>query len=126
VTGLHPPGTVAGVLYQEPATRELVVRVARPRGLAAYDLLQLIDNGDGLAERWTTVAEDEQPPPDAALRIPDDVARALLDALQIHYGGESTARASRADLLAERARVDKMTDALITIATRGPAGPATG
>jgi hypothetical protein len=54
------------------------------------------------------------------------VARALLDALQIHYGGESNARASRADLLAERARVDKMTDALITIATRGPAGPATG
>lgn len=52
------------------------------------------------------------------LRLTDDMARALLDALVQHYGGHSNVQTLRRDYDAERARVDKMTAALISIATR--------
>jgi hypothetical protein len=48
-----------------------------------------------------------------ALRMPDEMARALLDALSAHYGGTSDTRTLRSDLLHERGRVDKVTGALI-------------
>lgn len=51
---------------------------------------------------------------DPTLRLPDDVARALLDALVAHYGGTSEVQTLRKDYLAERARVDKMIDHLTT------------
>jgi len=53
---------------------------------------------------WQTVAEGTQAPP--GLRIPDDVAKALLDALLDHYRGGHDARELRKDYDAERARVD--------------------
>ena len=59
--------------------------------------------------------EPEQAAPDDAwLRLPDDVARALYEALADHYGhsGHDT-RALRKDYEAERARVDKLIDATI-------------
>jgi hypothetical protein len=43
-----------------------------------------------------------------ALRLPDDMARALLDALAAHYGGQTDTRTLRQDYLAERARVDRL------------------
>lgn len=53
------------------------------------------------------------------LSIPDDEARALYEALAEHYGhGTNDTRDLRRDHDAERARVDKLTDALITIATK--------
>lgn len=62
---------------------------------------------------WSPTPEGEattaQPP---TLRLPDDVARALLDALAAHYGGTSEVQTLRKDYLAERARVDKMIDHL--------------
>jgi hypothetical protein len=47
------------------------------------------------------------------LRLPDDVARALLDALTAHYGGAPELQSLRKDYVAERGRVDKMIDHLI-------------
>lgn len=43
-----------------------------------------------------------------SLRLPEDIARALLDALARHFGGVSDVQTLRQDYLAERARVDKM------------------
>lgn len=48
-----------------------------------------------------------------SLRLPEDIARALLDALVAHYGGHSDMRRLRADYDQERKRVDKMIDHLI-------------
>ncbi len=47
-----------------------------------------------------------------SLRLPEDLARALLDALAAHFGGTSEAQTLRSDYLAERKRVDKMIDLL--------------
>lgn len=43
-----------------------------------------------------------------SLQLPEDMARALLDALATHFGGTSEAQTLRKDYLAERARVDLM------------------
>lgn len=43
-----------------------------------------------------------------SLRIPEDLARALLDALSQHFGGSSDVRSLRNDYDAERRRVDKL------------------
>jgi len=50
--------------------------------------------------------------------IPNDIARALLDALMRYYQGASDMHTVRADLLHERARVDKMIEATIGLADR--------
>lgn len=42
------------------------------------------------------------------LRLPEEAARALLDALAAHFGGTSEVQTLRKDYIAERARVDKM------------------
>ena len=66
----------------------------------------------------TTAVADPATRSEPALRLPDGLAQALLDALARHYGGAVDARTMRSDLLAERARVDKLTDAVIQVATR--------
>lgn len=48
-----------------------------------------------------------------SLRLPDDMARALLDALSAHYGGTTDVRTLRKDYDAERSRVDRLLDAAI-------------
>ena len=45
--------------------------------------------------------------------IPDEVARALLDALSAHYGGASDVRQLRRDYEHERSRVDLLVRSLI-------------
>ena len=44
------------------------------------------------------------------LQLPEDAARALLDALAAHFGGVSEVQTLRKDYMAERARVDKLID----------------
>jgi hypothetical protein len=58
-------------------------------------------------------------PLDDALFIEDDAARALWEELSRYFGGQPAAITDRADLQAERARVDKLTDAVIRVALRG-------
>jgi hypothetical protein len=50
------------------------------------------------------------------MQIPAEFARALLDGLQRYFQGAEDTRALRQDYDAERKRVDKLTDALISIA----------
>ena len=67
-------------------------------------------NGDEIVEGNTLVENWHM--------LPEAAARALLDALSQHFGGTGDTRQMRRDLDAERKRVDKLTDALIKIATR--------
>lgn len=56
--------------------------------------------------------------PDApTMRIPDNLGRALLEALSAHYGGIADLQEARRDLNLERKRVDKLLDVVSTIAT---------
>jgi hypothetical protein len=52
------------------------------------------------------------------IRLPDEAGRALLDALLRHYQGASDMHTVRSDLLHERGRVDKLTDAFIRMVDR--------
>jgi hypothetical protein len=60
------------------------------------------------------------------LKLPEEVCRALLEALSGWFGGTSTVRAARVDLEREAGRVDLMLGALMAIATSTalPAGDA--
>ena len=61
----------------------------------------------GAADRfpiWESIDPATETP--IGIRIPDDVAKALLDALLDHYRGGHDARELRKDYDAERARVD--------------------
>lgn len=49
------------------------------------------------------------------LRFPDDIARALLDALTRHYSGASDLHTVRADYLHARDRHDRLVDHLIVV-----------
>lgn len=58
------------------------------------------------------------------LRIPDALGRALLEALSAHYGGVADVRQARRDLDRESARVDRLLEAMSTIAvSRTTDGP---
>lgn len=76
-----------------------------PSGLAVMDAHVMT---------MTEVPEGAMPIVGPALRLTNGAGRALLDALAEHYGGVSSLRALRNDYDRERARVDKLTDALIS------------
>lgn len=81
-----------------------VVRVLRPDG--DFMTWEEVPAGPLMESRPTFTLENE-------------CARALLDALLRHYQGASDMHTVRSDLLHERQRVDKLTDALINIAKGG-------
>jgi hypothetical protein len=79
--------------------------------------------GDGYTEVVTFTQSTEIQPagvymPQPSLKLEDGLGRALLDALAEHYGNASGGRQQRADFEHERNRVDRLTDAVITLATR--------
>jgi hypothetical protein len=76
---------------------------------------QIMRFRDGI-ETWHDL--EEQVAGDPTLRLDDDSARALLDALTRYYHGAEDTRALRRDYDDERKRVDKLTDAVIGIAAR--------
>lgn len=67
-------------------------------------------------ERYVTPAD-----PRPSLELDDDMAIALLNGLAAHFGGTSDVRSLRHDLDGERKRSDRLIEALISVATRGPA-----
>lgn len=60
--------------------------------------------------------------PAPSLTLPDDLGRALLDALADHYGNTSGGRQQRADFEHERHRVDKLVDHLMRLQNAQPPG----
>lgn len=74
--------------------------------------------GDGTTQ---TIDPAEQltydPGRQPTLRLPESVARSLLDALAAHFGGTSETQTLRKDYLHERGRVDKMIEHLIARGT---------
>lgn len=77
---------------------------------------QLLRLDSGAARHWEDLPEamEEGEP---TLILYDDEARALLDALVAHYQGAENTQTLRRDYDHERARVDKLTDAVTGIAT---------
>jgi hypothetical protein len=96
-------GFAVQVIQDEPAGRR-ILRMAE--NSASY--------------HWEPVPEGAAIEP--TMMLPDEIGRPLLDALTRHYQGATDMHTVRADLLHERGRVDKLTDALIRIATEVPGG----
>lgn len=94
--------------YISPDRLRRGVAVHLVRHLGDDRARQLVPTGEWV-ELDPNIANDIAP----TLRIDDAMARALLDALAAHFGGTSEVQTLRKDYLAERARVDKMIDALI-------------
>lgn len=86
------------------------------RGDGIRVLYRASEDGYVVPYEQITSPEGAQRPP--TLRMDEDIARALLQALANWYGGTSEAATARADLLHERGRVDKLTEAIIGIATK--------
>jgi hypothetical protein len=76
--------------------------------------------GEGGYLRWEEFSPEQAltEGPALTIRLPDEAARALLDALLRHYQGASDMHTVRGDLLHERGRVDKLTDAFIRMVDR--------
>ncbi len=72
------------------------VSIQRPNGMVEYASGAMVDEGE------------------PTLRIDEDMARALLDALAEHFGGTAEVQTLRKDYLAERARVDLLIKHLTT------------
>jgi len=112
----NPSAWRAGVLHEDPLSRNLVVVIgAVADGSTAPGTFSAITEIGTSSVALTQVPEGSPAP---TLRIPTDAARALYDALAQHFGGTSNTKQLRADYDSERARLDKLTDTLITIATR--------
>lgn len=101
----------------------LAVRImlGRPTGDGFLYVTRIAARGVGFDDSTTTtlVQDGHAAPAEASLRLDENAARALYDALAQHFAGEAGGRQTRADLIHERGRVDKLHDALIAIATRG-------
>lgn len=91
----------------------IVERHSEQRAPARILRLVAADNG-AHALRWEELAEHVETEP--TLTLEDDAARALLDALTRHYQGAEDTRSLRADYDHERKRVDKLSDAVATLA----------
>lgn len=78
--------------------------------------VRFVGSGDEFGDlRWRFQTEEESSATAASLgfTIPEDAALALLDALLNHFRGGHDARQLRADYDAERARVDRLMDAIL-------------
>lgn len=93
-------GVVVQVIQEEPGCRR-ILRMGENSALYQWE-----------------VVPDLPVAIEPTMAFDDDVARALLDALLRHYQGASDMHTVRSDLLHERGRVDKLTDAMIRIAAK--------
>jgi hypothetical protein len=74
----------------------------------------LLPLSEGVTYAWDDVEPGVMVRPTLSLGHME--ARAVLDALHAHYGGVDDQRMLRKDYDAERARVDKLADALVQVA----------
>lgn len=97
-------------IVPDAAADGVAIQIVRRNESASFQLL--------FAVKQDTRVEPGEAMPRPSLVLHDDLGRALLDALAEHYGGASPGRQQRADFEHERRRVDRLTDALITITTK--------
>lgn len=88
--------------------------VMEPPAESVIDPIRQIARVDGSYVRFEPF--DPMVMGDPTLRLRDEIARPLLDALLRYYQGASDMHTARSDLLHERGRVDKLTDAVIELA----------
>ncbi len=96
----------------DPASDALAVVIGRGYG----DYVQYVRSIGG--EGGITISDyplNAAPPlNELQMRIPEDIAKALLEALAEHFGGTGDTRTLRKDYDAERARVDRLVNHLIS------------
>jgi hypothetical protein len=78
-------------------------------------ILRLPGADNPYAVSWDEIEQDGSTV-EPTMRLDNGTARALLDALASHYEGAEDTRALRRDYDAERKRVDKLADAVVSIA----------
>ena len=107
----------AHVVGVDPLGRKLHVIIGRRAGddHEAITALAVFNETQFDSTVYQHVPAGTMPP---ALVIPQDAARALLDALAQHFGGTGDTRQLRKDYDAERTRVDKMINHLIDLSAR--------
>jgi hypothetical protein len=93
----------------------LAIYIARRQPASPRLILRLREDG---THGWEQVEPQDTTEP--TLKLGGEEARALLEALLRHYQGASDMHTMRSDLLHERERVDKLTGAVIAIATHEP------
>ncbi len=115
----------------DPSAFGVAISVAVTEGDSSRpaQFMRLVGGSDGYAPsvQWEPV-QDTTAIAGPTLRLGHETARAVLDALLHHYEGASDMHTARADLMHERGRVDKLTDALVManaaavalLTTRGP------
>lgn len=87
----------------------------------ARRILHYEGRDDGrLWQRWDEIDANENPEP--TLTLDHGVAIALMQALNTHFSGVDDQRMLRKDYTDERARVDRLTDALIDAVRAGHRG----
>lgn len=97
------------------------------RGGVRIQIIRRVDSGGYYVMKFEPATEHflteedarRHQPLDEALFIPNDAARALWEELSDYFGGQPAAITDRSDLQAERARADKLIDAVIRIAVNG-------
>jgi hypothetical protein len=92
----------------------IAVQVTHRQGDGPRSVLKM----NGAMREWEEVSGQITTSPPVTLALEDGEALALLDALLRHYQGASDMHTVRSDLLHERGRVDKLTDAMIRIASK--------
>lgn len=90
-------------IAQDWSADGIAVQIARR---FSRDAIMVMHVGAGGWNTWDT--SDPAILQEPSFRLPDDVGRALLDALTRHYQGASDTHTVREDMLHERKRVDDM------------------
>jgi hypothetical protein len=91
------------------------VRILRKPGDGSRQILRL-SSGSSSSRVWEDVPDLVAMENPVTFVLDDDEARALLEALMRRFQGASDMHTVRSDLLHERGRVDRLTDAVIRIA----------
>jgi hypothetical protein len=104
---------------EAPTLEVRIVVVRRGENVnGLFDPHSRCNNGGAFNPMWRQSEADGPRIPDEeipSLRLPDDVALALLEGLLEHYRGGHDARQLRADYQDERKRVDKLMDAMVSL-----------
>jgi hypothetical protein len=103
--------------------RAIVTQHMAAFGVGIYLIEDRPYGATAVAQPAELILTDHDPyatlPDRPTLLLPDNHARALLDALSAHYGAHSDVRSLRKDYDAERARVDMMLAAILPPRVRG-------
>lgn len=108
----EPTDPVRVIVIPEYGIDGVAITMGLRSGQGETAILRIDEQGNQNFEQHDTLTRIDNP----TMRLTDDFARALLDALTRHYQGASDMHTVRADMLHERDRVDRLIGTLSAIA----------